>query len=338
MGSCLSRMPTTWGTVRVKTMDKKHPSLDTLPVEILQYISVTFLPSDAAASLALCSHSMLNILGSQVLHSLRLESRAIEKTRFLDLLWKDLPDWLLCHHCSKLHPVDQNGDPSKRWRQFEETECSRVNGVVSFRYNYNIRYEYAQLLMRNYRLERPYKTNLENLSKRFALHLPEKTLESVVTANIVDGELLLQIKHTLRLLKEWDISTIQTNIPKICPHLADRVRDLTFPQALRCRLSHANGWSCVECKKQKHCMECSTSFRVDVRMLENFVTEVQVDVRRCLGSCESAFDSKWRRQADRFLPRVGERYGRRDDRESRGSVFPMFGATDEELAKWCASV
>ena len=314
-------MPTTWRAARVKTVDKEHPSLHTLPVEILQYISHTFLPSDAAVSLALCSRSMLNIFGTQVLRSLPLESGAIERTRFLHLLEKDLPDHLFCHHCLKLHPGDPNGDPSKRWLSFDETECSRVHGVVSVRYIYHIRYEYAHLLMRNYRLGRPYQTNLEKLSKTYAYHFPEKSHKYEITADIVDGELFLQVNHTLRLRKEWDISTIRTNISQICPHLLGTVRDSIFAQALRCRLSHANGLPCSECKEQKYCLECSTSVHVNIRSLKDFVTEVQVNVKRCLGSCESAFDPKWRRQADRFLPNKGERAGRQMTKNLGGALF-----------------
>lgn len=262
----------------------------------------------------------------------------IEKTRFLKNLEKDLPDWLLCHHCSKFHPVDQNGDPSQLWRHFNETECVRVNGVVSITYDFHIRYEHAQLLMRNYRLGRPYRINQERLSKRFTRHLPEASLESAVTASIVAGDLLLQIKYTLRLLKNWNISLIRRNFPALCPHLVDYFRDSIFAQALRCRLSHVNKLPCIECKKQKHCLECSTSFQVEIRTLQNLVTEVRVDVWRCLGSCESPFDSKWRRQADRYLPNLNTRQGKRDDKESMERVFTIVGATDEELAKWCASI
>lgn len=300
MGSCLSRISTTRRAVQPETITIKDSSLHVLPVEILQYISTAFLPSDAAASLALCSRSMLRILGSQVLHSLRLKCHAVEQVRFLENLEKDLPDWLLCHYCSAFHPVDQNGDPSQCWRGSEEKVCVRVNGLVSIGCDFRLRYEHAQLIMRNYRLGRPYEINLERFSKRSAMNLPEKSLESVITAKIVAGELLLQIKHTLRLLKIWDISLIRTTIPELCPHI-DRYRDSIFAQALRCRLSHANRLPCIECKKQKHCLKCSTSFQVHIRTLENLVTEVQVDVWRCLGSCESPFDSGWRSQANRYL-------------------------------------
>ena len=274
MGSYLSRIPTTGRAVQVKTINNQDPSLHALPVEILQHISATFLPADAAASLALCSRSMLKILGGQALRSLRLEIHTIERKRFLQNLEKDLPDWLFCHHCSMFRPIDQSGDPRQRWLNINATECARGNGVVSIGHDFHIRYEYAQLLMRNYRLGRPYEINLERLSNRFTRHLTKTSLESVVTANIVAGELLLRIKYTLRLLKDWDVSLIRTQIPELCPHSANSI----FAQALRCRLSHANRLPCIDCKKQKHCQGCTTSFQVDIRTLEDLVTEVQVDV------------------------------------------------------------
>jgi len=253
---------------------------------------------------------MLKILGDQTLRSLRLERHAIEKTRFLRNLQRDLPGWLLCHYCSMFRPIDQNGGPSQRWRYFDERECARVNGVVSIGFDFHLRYEHAQLLMRNYRLGRPHKVNLERLSHRFAEHRPETSRESVVSANIVAGELLLEINHTLLLLKNWDISLIRANIPNLCTHLVIQYRDTIFEQTLRCRLSHANRLPCPQCKRQKHCLECSTSFLLDIRTLKSVVTEVRVDVWRCLGSCERPFESQWGRQADGYLPDVSKQ-GRR---------------------------
>ena len=125
----------------VKAINNQNSPFLALPVEIIQYISAAFLPADAAASLALCGRSMLKILGSQTLRS--LNRSAIERTRFLKNLEKDLPGWLLCHHCSTFHPVDQNGDPYQRWRFFNERKCVRVNGVVSIGYGCYIRYEYV---------------------------------------------------------------------------------------------------------------------------------------------------------------------------------------------------
>ena len=243
-----------------------------LPVEILQYISASFLPADAAASLALCSRSMLNTLGSQAFRSLRLECHTIEKIRFLKNFERDLPDWLFCHHCSMFHPVNQKEDPSQRSYYSDETECTRVMGIVSIHCFFNIRYEHAQLIMRNYRLGRPYEIYLKRLSNRYARRRPDYSLECVYTADIVEGELLIHIKHTLQLLKVWDTSTIRLNLPAFCPHLIERYLDSVFAQTLRCRLSHANRLPCIECEKRMVCPKCSTSYKVDIRSLDNLVT------------------------------------------------------------------
>ena len=324
----------------ISSGESEDSSVHVLPVEILQYISATFLPCDAAASLALCNRSMLKTLGDHALRSLGLECHTIERTRFLKHLEKDLPDWLLCCHCAKFHPVDQDGRPSQSWYPSRETECTRVNGVVSIGYHFYIRFEHAQLLMRNYRLGRPYEINLASFSNRIDRNFQDTSLEGVATANIVAGELFLQIKYTLRLLENWDIILIRRSVPKICSHLSDQLRDSIYAQVLRCRLSHANMLPCIECKTQKLCPKCLTLFQVDIRTQEDLVTEVQVDIWRCLGSCESPFDSEWRRQADRYLPSRSRRQEieRRKDQESMGKIFPTFGATDEELAKWCASI
>ena len=329
-----------------------------LPVEILHYISATFLPSDAAASLALCSHSMLKALGGQALHSLALKCDTIERTRFLKNLEKDLPDWLLCHHCAKFHPVDQGGDLTQLWRPSDETECVRACGKVSIGHEFYIRYEHAQLIMRDYRLRRPCETMLKRLSNRFARSLLEASLEGVLTAKIVACNLLLQITYTLRLLEDWDISLIRHTIPKLCPHLVDHTDDDSiFAQALQCRLSHVNDFLCIECRNKKHCRKCTTSFQMDIRKREDLATEVQVDVWRCLGPCDSPFDSEWSFHADPYLRNISRKRERRVDSRSTwgtfrmfmaigenhdqvttGRIFPTSGATDEELAKWCKSI
>ena len=333
MGYCLAEnISTSRRGSQVRTVNDKESSLHVLPLEILQYISTTLLPPDAAASLALCSRSMLRILGSQAFRSLCLECHTIEKTRFLKNLEKDLPDWLFCHHCSIFHPVDQNGDPRKCLYFSDETECAQVNGFVSITYDFNIRYEYAQLIMRNYRLGRPYMLYLERLSKKYAKHLPDTSLESVHTADIVEGELLIHSKHTLRLFKDWDVSSIRVNLPDFCRHLIDLYCDSIFAQTLRCRLSHANRLPCIKCKKRKHCPDCSTSFQVDIRTLETLVTEVQVDVWRCLGSCESPFNPKWRGQAERYPP--SRRQRKRNDQKLTGRIVPIVGAANEDDEDW----
>ena len=311
-------------------------SLHVLPVEILQYISATLLPLDAAASLSLCNHSMLNLLGDEALHSLRSQTHAVERTRFLKGLEKDCPDLLLCHHCSVLHPVNHNTGPDQDWDNdwSDEPQCLQLDGLVKIGNIYRIRFEDAYTLMRDYRLGRDYETKLEKLSVREDFDLPEVYHEEVVTATIVAGELRLHIQYTLRPRIDWDEDFIWDEFAYLCTHIEGYFDDSIFVQALRCNLSHVDGLPCVDCKQIKHCSECSTSFQVEVREPEDLVTEVKIDVWRDLGSCESPFDAKWRSQADQYLLNTDDTQGTSNDQGPIGRIL----RTLEELEIECTNI
>ena len=279
---------------------------------------------------------MLRTVGTQAFHSLRLECHSVEKTRFLKNLENDLPDWLFCHCCSRFHPIDQNEDPSQCRYHAVNKGCAQTNGVLSIRWDFNIRYEYAQLIMRNYRLGRPYNVYLERLSKKYVKHRPDISLESVHTADIVEGELVIHTKHTLRLLEDWDMTLIRENIPSFCRHLIERYTDSSFAQTLRCRLSHANRLPCIECVKPKHCPHCSTTFQVDIRAPETILTEVHVDVWNCLGSCETPFNSKWRGQVEGW-PR-SETQRKDDDQTPSGRTVIYVGDINVGAMNECVIV
>ena len=272
-------------------------SLHVLPVEILQYISTNFLPVDAAASLSICSHSMLNILGDQALRSLRLQTHAVEQTRFIKTLERDLPDLLFCHRCEVLHPVF---DVSTYNEWAIPPLCREQDGSISIGDGYFLRFEDVYTLMRDYRLGRDYETKLKQLCKSITLDLPEVYREDVVTATIVAGELRIYIQYTLRPHMDWGEKFLWDHISFICKHLQPYADDSILPQALFCYLSHVDRLPCVSCRLIKRCLECSTSVQVEVRVPEDLGTEVKVDVWRDLGSCESSFDTKWRGHADEY--------------------------------------
>ena len=312
MGSLLSMIPRIWrGTLAEVTNNRrvrrdplaevtnnKEPPLEALPVEILQYISTSFLPCDAAASLSVCSRSMLNTVGARALPVLRLEVHKSERAQFLKTLERDLPKWIFCHHCSVLHPISEDENPYQGLCPQFEPQCVRRDGFVSVGFMYHIRYEHAQRLMRNYRLGKDYKKSLQKLSVSVA-HPSEYWHGGTIKAEIVPDELVLRIKHTIRLPKNRNVYWIRTKIGSLCPH--DRkFSDKVFTQAFQCALNHRDGLPCVECQKQKCCPECSTSLHVDLGNPKNRPTVVQVNVSRNLGSCESPFDLKWRKQADPY--------------------------------------
>lgn len=258
-----------------------------------------FLPMSAAGCLALCNHNFFTIIGNPTPRSVRLlrtQDHLVEKRRFLASLQKDLPDWLLCYPCAVLHPVKTDESPHDMWRYYKEPLCVQENGVVYLTLEFRIRFHQAQLVMNHYRLKRPYMEYLERLSRDYSSVGSEASLQSTIRAAIIADELVVSLSQTLRLQAPPTIGTIHWRLTPVCPHLQHSADDRTLWKAIECQLSHTNTLPCGDCKVQKRCRECSTWFQVEVEKLGNSETELQLEVWKHLGTCESPYDPKWRKQ------------------------------------------
>ena len=288
-------LPTTW---RRKPQVGDHSlKLSMLPSEILQHIS-GFLPVSSAVSFVLCSRRFLWLLGDQALHCLRSAGQAPERKLFLTLLEKDISDWSFCHCCTLFHPVAQDDGPEKGWRYFDEPECVRRSGVVHLTMGFRIRYQHAQLLMNHYRFGRAHQMNLERLSHKLTVARGDTTIKTEIWARIVLGELLVRVNSKLRLPSPSDINLIRYRIPGICHHLRGLDQRSFVLQTILCRPCHAGRLPCVECSKRRSCRKCSTWFQLNGRELETPGIEIEINIWRYLGSCETPFDPKWRSQTD----------------------------------------
>ena len=269
--------------------------LFTLPPEILQHIS-NFLPLNSVVSLLLCTRKYLWLLGDQALHSLRSAHQIPERKLFLTLLEKDLPDWLLCHHCTLFHPVPQDDGHGKVRYYYKEPDYVRASGLVYITIEFNIRYEHAQLLMNHYRFGRAYQINLKRMSDNLTMTRGDTNIKNEIWSRIVVGELLVRVKSKMRLSSSSDLDSVRFRIPEICPHLRGLYQKRYRQPTMLCPPCRAGMLPCVECSKRKSCQKCSTWFQVTGRELEKSRTEIQIDVWRYLGTCETPFDAKWRSQ------------------------------------------
>lgn len=277
-------------------VQEQRTNLSMLPAEILQNVS-DFLPVSSAVSFTLCSRRVLWLLGDQAFRSLRSTDQTAEKKLFLTLLEKDLPDRLLCHHCILFHPVAQDNRPENRWRFNHEPECDRASGVIHMAVPFKIRYRHAQLLMNHYRFRRAHQINLERLSYQDTRTYGNMNIKTETWGRIVLGELLVRVHLILRLpSSSFDIKPVRLSIPRICPHLFGLQKSCFESQKILCRPCHAGRLPCVECSNRQCCRECSTWFQVSGRERENLGIEIQIDIWRYLGSCETPFDAKWQRQ------------------------------------------
>ena len=276
---------------------KQSLKLSMLPSEILQHIS-GFLPPSSAVCLAICSRRVLWLLGDQALRCLRCVDQVPERKVFLTLLEKDLSDWLLCRHCILFHPVVQDDGPGNLWRYYDEPKCVQMSGISYITLEFRIQFQHAQLLMNNYRFGRALQMYLDRLSYKFAATIGNKNIKNEVWGSIFMGELLVRVNSKLQLPSPPDVSLVRHWIPEICPHLLGLDHESFTSEMILCRPCHAGRLPCVECSKRRSCRKCSTWFQVKGRDLGKLGTEIQIDIWKYLGHCESPFDPMWRNQID----------------------------------------
>ena len=285
----------------VEILQNKDASLLTLPVEILQYIR-DLLPLDSAACFIICNRSLLRILGSKTLHFLKEEDHVWERRRFLIMLEKELPDWQLCHPCSRFHPVDMNSRPQSLWGEDDEPKCVQLSGYANIDAFFKVRFQHVQLIMNRYRFGLPYVNDLKRLNYNYHESAPDSHVESTVTAIIEDSGLVMQVTSSLHLPNGWNKRLIFTRLPYVCRHNVAcwLTRDPTLLETLQCCRSHGDGQLCAECRGWQRCEFCTTFFLVRVRESRDSGTNIAVEVRRCFGPCKDPFDPNWRQHIERI--------------------------------------
>ena len=274
-------------------------SLLTLPVEILQSIR-DLLPLSSVVCFTISSRHLLRILGSKTLHSLREKGHAWERKCFSVALEIDLPDWQLCYPCSLFHPVDPSNGPKSLWRDEGEPECVQETGIIDFHVQFNVRYQHVQLVMNRYRFGLLYTSDLERLCHHYQSRDRDSYVESIITASIENGGLILLVNSRVQLLNGWDKYLIDQRLPQPCRHngVCFLFPDQTFSETLLRRRSHGDRPPCARCSQWKHCKFCSTRFLVKVQESRNSETNIVVQVWKWLGSCKDPFDPDWRNHCE----------------------------------------
>lgn len=92
-------------------------------------------------------------------------------------------------------------------------------------------------------------------------------VESVITASIENGGLVLLVTSRVQLLNGWDKNLIDRRLPQVCLHngVCFPFPDQAFSATLLCRRSHGDGPSCARCSQWKQCKFSSTRFLVKVQ-------------------------------------------------------------------------
>lgn len=275
---------------------RHRPSISMLPAEILLMIQ-ELLPPASAASFVLCSRAMLNLLGNRSLLCLRLDDQATERRRLLSRLAKDLPDWLLCYRCCVLHPVKSIQLPTEARSYRELAECIRADDVVSIGCGFNIRYNHAQLIMRDHRLGRSTKKSLQQLSHVYRADYDNEKLKHTIRGKIINHELVITVVTKRCLHGRWDFKDINCRALRFCCHILGHDVARILSHALTHRANNSKVASCEETEvtavRWQYCDKCPTRYTITVSEPRKKSTEVRIEVRRNLGSCKTPFETNW---------------------------------------------
>ncbi|OBT95567.1 hypothetical protein VE01_05982 [Pseudogymnoascus verrucosus] len=298
--------------------------LSQLPPELLLRIT-TYLPPTSAASFALCTKRLHALLCIPYLRC-KNGHAPFSKAEFLRLLERDLPDYIVCYYCEKLHSIKRAG----RHVKFTKRCDSKVNEAMRTYIHPRFSYVVFQMLMKRHRQDpsRDLSSLLNLLSyNEWSWIGPDETK---TTARIVDGSLLLRQQHTLLVHPNNDMCFTHDNI-MICPHIAqlrckincsasgaerysmcytgDRVDIDRTPTSVECECCSQRGktdegsWSGLI-----RCRDCATEFRIDTLGVGKAGKAFVVTRWKDLGEGRDGEDPVWRGHVER---RGGGGVGRR---------------------------
>lgn len=305
------------------------PHLEKLPLEILQYIA-SLLPTGCAASLALCSHTMMLILGREYWFRLIVEKE--QSWQFLRRIECNIPGFYFCHRCVKLHPV---GTVPGLGRLRRDTlfgvlsiGCFSAGGHSVLGPFHRIEYTHVQLALNRHRWGFQYGIGLEELSIVEPKYRFRHGRHLTVRSGVVNNELILKIQHTFNFEGEF-VGQWESQGVEFCPH--DSSWDVvtnqnSIPILLRCKQLHKNHVAEVACRRcvgLRKCPGCHTDF-----LIEREGSEYIVTLWKNLGSGRSPTDAKWlshvwnwgSNSASSFRPCSFELGSIREAWESQGSI------------------
>ena len=132
-----------------------YKPFDLLPAELIYEISSWLLLSSAVL-LSLCSRKLRFMLGSECLQNLpKRDPHNIEQALMLQALDRDLPSYLYCFPCHKLHNLGRRikgvANASDVYREVSTWRCSRHDGTHNAGTAYfrqpEIKFEHIQMAM-----------------------------------------------------------------------------------------------------------------------------------------------------------------------------------------------
>lgn len=284
---------------RPRPIALESSALSKLPPELILCIA-RFLPPESAASFSLCCRPIYFALGTQYLKALE-DDEQLDRYKFLTLLERDLPNYILCYYCKKLHGINnayrhiysnRRYLGSNRYLQcwkadYESLTHIYIHGGFSF--------TVFQMTMKLYRQGLDYPKLLDLLSYKTKTYFRHGYVEQrMALARIVAGSFLIREQRIVMIPPTqpspipWDSDFV------ICRHfslMSTKSFDLFKDAIQRAHWDepkdYRNWKGIIQCKY------CLTEFRVDFKNFGERGNAMFVTKWQDLGQGRSPLDHKW---------------------------------------------
>jgi len=286
---------------RSRPIALESSTLSKLSPELIFCIA-RFLPPESATSFSLCCRTIYFTLGTQYLKALE-EDQQLDRYKFLELLERDLPNYISCYYCKKLHGINEayrHTIPNRYYVDWSRyLPCWNADFVFLTNSYINERFSFTvfQMTMKLYRQGLDYSKLLKFLSCKTTTCLRGGYDEQRMTlARIVDGSLLIREQKIVMIPPAQPIpfSTICRHFSFMWPERFDlfknniQIAHLVQPEDYR------NWKGIIQCKY------CLTEFRIDFKNLGEQGNEMYVTKWQDLGQGRSPLDHKWQRHIARY--------------------------------------
>jgi len=283
-----------------KPKETKRAMLVSLPTELLQHIA-SFLSNASAASLTLSSRLIRRALGDQHWLSLKDVTCSDERRDFLAMLERDLPGYVLCHCCNRLHRwlAEESPRRTSAWgAATAQRECvMRDQLKLEHVPAYDLSFRHCQLVMNAHRYGPKHGILLDALSHVWRYSHGESTTQVFISARIAFDELILRVRFRIPMVFNKLLEDIRWNDVEICPHLCATAHNARLQNLLICNLSHGSNSKCSSCTIPKHCHWCATEYLLETHSFRDKGLVVVVTAWKNLGMCRTPLDPKWQGHA-----------------------------------------
>jgi hypothetical protein len=277
-------------------------SLSSLPLELILYIA-RFLPPESTLSFCLCCWPIYSILKSQYVKIIK-DDQQLDRYKFLTLLEQDLPDYILCYYCRRLHAMKKAHQYLYYKQQYIDkgyfVPCCKVDFCTMIRIYIHpaISFTVFHMTMKLYRQGVDYSKLLRLLSYQSESETHSNGSYSTIekhtaSSKIVAGSLFIREQRKFMMPPTQLITFPENIILSICRHIKFsslgfyRHRDIMDIMRWRESQDYQNGNRLIKCKY------CFTEFRIDFKEFGKHGNAIYITKWQDLGHGLSHLDPIW---------------------------------------------